>query len=267
MSTNKKKELAVEHLITVGGDLQFRNATGLQRQYYHVLDVYHQTLYVIIIKHINLTAPLWSGMSKVSCVNILFQIYTNTALEDKRRASTGFRHRDHSLHDARCHLTGTNRAWHLGIDSNAYKQRRERERKKILVSFWQQFSSWSHASSHWRHSFQSQPHPLHFESRTNVTTLIPCASRALISFRARAELSLPSWQTFVFTIFFSQANKRGAVIASDYMKNCLMIPIYNPTLNNDTFNSWQLMMNGNSYKADLRWRTARDELHADTNPR
>lgn len=94
----------------------------------------------------------------------------------------------------------------------------------------------------------------------------PVSSAGLISFQPERDGYLQrSWQTIVFTIFFSQANKGGAVIASDYMKNRLMIPIYNSRLNNDTVKSWQAMINEGSYKTYLVWRMAGDELRSDTN--
>lgn len=94
----------------------------------------------------------------------------------------------------------------------------------------------------------------------------PVSLAGLISFQPERDDYLHrSWQTIVFTIFFSQANKGGAVIASDYMKNRLMIPIYNSRLNNDTVKSWQAMINEGSYKTYLVWRLAGDELHSDTN--
>lgn len=94
----------------------------------------------------------------------------------------------------------------------------------------------------------------------------PVSSAGLISFQPEKDGYLQrSWQTIVFTIFFSQANKGGAVIASDYMKKRLMIPIYNSRLNNDTVKSWQAVINEGSYKTYLVWRMAGDELHSDTN--
>lgn len=94
----------------------------------------------------------------------------------------------------------------------------------------------------------------------------PVSLAGLILFQRKRDGYLQeSWQTIVFTIFFSQANKGGAVIASDYMKNHLMIPIYNSRLNNDTVKSWQAMINEGSYKTYLVWRLAGDELHSDTN--
>lgn len=94
----------------------------------------------------------------------------------------------------------------------------------------------------------------------------PVSSAGLISFQPERDGYLQrSWQTIVFTIFFSQANKGGAVIASDYMKNRLMIPIYNSRLNNDTVKSWRAVINEGSYKTYLEWRMAWDELLCDTN--
>lgn len=112
---------------------------------------------------------------------------------------------------------------------------------------------------------RSTPSPPRWKSNKSAD-IDPVSSAGLISFQPeRDDYLQKSWQTIVFTIFFSQANKGGAVIASDYMKNCLMIPIYNSRLNNDTVKSWQAMINEGSYKTYLAWRLAGDELHSDTN--
>lgn len=109
------------------------------------------------------------------------------------------------------------------------------------------------------------PSPPRWKSNKSAD-IDPVCSAGLISFQPERDGYLQrSWQTIVFTIFFSQANKGGAVIASDYMKNRLMIPIYNSRLNNDTVKSWQAMINEGSYKTYLEWRMAGDELCCDTN--
>lgn len=125
-------------------------------------------------------------------------------------------------------------------------------------------SAVSHSFS--RHPSSSQPpSPPRWKSNKSAD-IDPVSPAGLISFQPERDgYRRRSWQIIVFTVFFSQANKRGAVIASDYMKNCLMIPIYNSRLNNDTVKSWQPMINGASYKTYLVWRMAGDELHSDTN--
>lgn len=109
------------------------------------------------------------------------------------------------------------------------------------------------------------PSPPRWKSNKSAD-IDPVSLAGLILFQPkRGDYLQKSWQTIVFTIFFSWANKGGAVIASDYMKNHLMIPIYNSRLNNDTVKSWQAVINEGSYKTYLVWRLAGDELHSDTN--
>ena len=83
--------------------------------------------------------------------------------------------------------------------------------------------------------------PLHDETRTNLLTLILPLGLGVISFQPGKDVYLQeSWQTIVFTIFLSRGPiKARAVIASDYKKKRLMIPIYNSRLSNDTAESWQ----------------------------
>lgn len=112
---------------------------------------------------------------------------------------------------------------------------------------------------------RSTPSPPRWKSNKSAD-IDPVAPASPILFQPERDGYLQkSWQTIVFTIFFLRANKGGAVIASDYMKNHLMIPIYNSRLNNDTVKSWQAVINEGSYKTYLVWRLAGDELHSDTN--
>lgn len=112
---------------------------------------------------------------------------------------------------------------------------------------------------------RSTPSPPPWKSNKSAD-IDPVVPAGPILFQPKRDAYLQkSWQTIVFTIFFLQANKGGAVIASDYMKNHLMIPIYNSRLNNDTVKSWQAIINEGSYKTYLVWRLAGDELHSDTN--
>lgn len=120
------------------------------------------------------------------------------------------------------------------------------------------------------HPLNHHPHhrPLHDESRTNLLTPILSPRPARFYFqpeRAREGYLQKSWQTIVFTVFVLRANKGGAVIASDDMKNHFMIPIYNSRLNNDPVKSWQAVINEGSYKTYLEWRLAGDEWRSDTN--
>lgn len=138
--------------------------------------------------------------------------------------------------------------------------------KKILTAkptFLIRFSSVSFLFS--PSVIRSTPSPPRWKSNKSAD-IDPVVPAGPILFQPKRDGYLQkSWQTIVFTIFFLRANKGGAVIASDYMKNHLMIPIYNSRLNNDTVKSWQAVINEGSYKTYLVWRLAGDELHSDTN--
>lgn len=165
-----------------------------------------------------------------------------------------------------------------------WRRMKKKERKKKNLWWLGPHSSSGSAvsASFSLHPSSAQTRTLHHESRTNVLTLILSPPAGLISFQPQGDGYLRrSWQTIVFTIFFSQANKsRGRMEREEEeggagmllhqimcrKKKSLMIPIYNSRLNNDTVKSWQAVINGGSYKTYLVWRMAEDELHGDTNP-
>lgn len=169
------------------------------------------------------------------------------------------------------------REGNISITNIGAARRREVEKTPLIdvtlyeKKYWQpgpHSSSGSAVSASYSlHPSSAQPRPLHHESRTNLLTLILSPWLAQIYFcPGETAISPRNLDRQLYLLFsFSAANKGGAVIASDYMKNHLMIPIYNSRLNNDTVKSWQAVINEGSYKTYLVWRLAGDELRSDTN--